>query len=799
MPSLGGLNDVAKGNVEIPSDVINRVLLKDETVVGQFDVFFPEDRFSPKTQFYLTVFSLGLWQVILFFVYLVRLLRHALCACKECADSVYFRRGKLIVTSRGRIVCWETTLRQSNSCLDRKTYHHVTSKTQIFHVDDVAQTSLSYSDRQRCLNCCCHDYSTGIDVSFYRYNTEGTWPRSPFLATSSPNHYISTVMSATLQKFEATRTWLMSAPEKQCVTVRITSNPDDHIYDGEYALEPLEDLTRFHQYLNDVLTNSRMEYYFSKANNTSATSRGFEYPNPGTVEANPPVFLSIKAATDLDQLRKFGDESGTAVTHGVKEIHPDMSNFSLVDEDGNVTVPKKWVPLSPGEEIVCAVGFGYAMTSFDYFLSTVTLGWYYFRCLRAHVIRRSAYILTTHRIVELLLVQKKGKVPAELGSMDMFVRSYFPKEVLSGSILSRQGGLFCTSSLLTSHGTISLQVPSSHFYFAQKMQLATSRYAEVPIADISDLEAQQINDVIQTSPAFQEPDECIENNPYGERIPHASERLLDHSRRKYLTDQLTSFEKLLYPMLPSETLLTRFQSGAHYLPFLSYLLCPFFNEHPNSSRWVGLVNLVRCLTCCRRPLLTVNASVVTNHTFFYTSTTETLQHLLEDSLFLDKNNDNNVKTDGEGEAGDVENNANKHSSVQSKRGSARRGVQDDLSVTLGRTELNSCGTCCGPASRFYLDPFVLVWVPVHALRSQQLSIVSSGAKPFAEKLLCCELESRSFQSRYVLNVDTKLGLSFNFAEDFPYKAWIKDRRLAKFHATLGAIQTYSHSHSHPNF
>lgn len=134
------------------------------------------------------------------------------------------------------------------------------------------------------------------------------------------------------------------------------------------------------------------------------------------------------------------------VTHilpvpGVKEQFPDLTNFTLVDEDGNVTVPSKWIALTPGESIVSAVGQYYKPTCCEIVLSVATLGLYYLRFVRSKLFERSAVILTTHRVVEVLLFQARGKVPAELGSVDVVVRSYFPKQVQSGNVGTSHGEL----------------------------------------------------------------------------------------------------------------------------------------------------------------------------------------------------------------------------------------------------------------------------------------------------------------------------------------------------------------------
>lgn len=74
MPSLGGINNIVRLNSDIPSDLLARHLLQGEEVVGQFDTFFPEptSSLSPRLEIYLTIFTLGFYQVIKAFLYLFR-------------------------------------------------------------------------------------------------------------------------------------------------------------------------------------------------------------------------------------------------------------------------------------------------------------------------------------------------------------------------------------------------------------------------------------------------------------------------------------------------------------------------------------------------------------------------------------------------------------------------------------------------------------------------------------------------------------------------------------------------------
>ena len=134
MPNLGGLNDTIQGNIEVPSEVIRRMLLKNEEVLGQFDVYYPTNSYSPRFIFFMTLCTMGLYHIYRLFISCIVWLRHAMCGtCQSCADEIYFTRGKLIITSKGRLIYWDLTTRQSNS-IDGKTYHDISTNTKVFNV-----------------------------------------------------------------------------------------------------------------------------------------------------------------------------------------------------------------------------------------------------------------------------------------------------------------------------------------------------------------------------------------------------------------------------------------------------------------------------------------------------------------------------------------------------------------------------------------------------------------------------------------------------------------------------------------
>lgn len=728
MPSLGGLNNLAKTSADVPADLLARLLLKNETVLGQFDTFYPDAEYSPRVQIYLTIFTVGLYQVWLFLRYLWRICKHLLCQCECCADPIDFTRAKLILTSSGRLIHWQQQVRQANH-VDQQTYHNVEATTSVYHLEDLAQITLQYSDHNHFL-CCCHDYLTGVKLTFRSFDVAGTVATSQYTTVSDAAGYLHRANSELLLD-----TFSHSADRADCrhslgcrapVSLLLLSNPDDHIYDGEYGLEPFEDLLKFHQHVCSLMTNVRGEVskgrrkHAGGASGSSGSSSAFMAADDADLSF-PPTFLTAKALRSEEFKQKFGDGGGesTNVLPGVKELLPldTISNFTLVEPDGYVNVPLRYINLHPHEEVIAAVGMRYKWTASDYLVYCLTLGFLRFNLFAKRVYNTTAVVLTSHRIVEIVLCQHKGKVPTELGKMDMWLQSYYPKQVLSGSVQVVDRGRQVLSSLLTAHGAITLRLPSIHFVFAQRMQLVAARMQPIPIGAYADLEA---------------------------RLPDLSHLLAAAGDEALPVTTYSVLDKLLLPLLPREELVFKHRSGERFQP---WLCCRFFSFTPNqlhSSTNVlynmcNSVRLLQCWSCRTLPRQVASSAVLTSHTMFYINYAHT------------------------------------------GTGSGSGSGHDEL----GHSKIRQ--TCCSAKQKtdYFLDPFSFIWVPVRSVREHSLTVINSGAKPLSQS--CCALHTRSFRARYILHVQSSLGLVFPFAEDVRFKAWNKDIGLARFQSALGAV------------
>ncbi len=91
------------------------------------------------------------------------------------------------------------------------------------------------------------------------------------------------------------------------------------------------------------------------------------------------------------------------------------------------------------------------MSTFKWFLSIITLGYYYCKYISPMKYDRSALVLTNKRVVDMDIYQRAGTVPTHLANFSVKVRSYFPGDVVSGYV-SSLNKLNLTASILCEGG-----------------------------------------------------------------------------------------------------------------------------------------------------------------------------------------------------------------------------------------------------------------------------------------------------------------------------------------------------------
>jgi hypothetical protein len=183
--------------------------------------------------------------------------------------------------------------------------------------------------------------------------------------------------------------------------------------------------------------------------------------------------MNQKLSSHLDRNNVF-----TSPVDGVvRKESNEMCDFNIVEESDEVTIPTRYIPLTPGEVIISAIGSKYKTSSSDIWQSVLTLGLFWVKSLRNKEKRRTANILTNFRVIELWYEAVNGKIPNSLnGHIRIRVRSVFPGAVNSGFIKSN-GIDSVTSAILTNGGQLSIVLPLNDrsANFAELLQCVNTR------------------------------------------------------------------------------------------------------------------------------------------------------------------------------------------------------------------------------------------------------------------------------------------------------------------------------------
>lgn len=146
------------------------------------------------------------------------------------------------------------------------------------------------------MNCCYGDFGTGIDISFHSFDHLAL-PWSRYMYTNHPSNFLLNLSSYIKNSVAYSVYNSITYGNKDPLVIRVFSNCDDKVYDGEYGREPLEDLCK----LNDALVKAM-------------GNRGVYYPNKTTPQTLDPVkrnvhtFLSARESMDIEIQKTYGAE-----------------------------------------------------------------------------------------------------------------------------------------------------------------------------------------------------------------------------------------------------------------------------------------------------------------------------------------------------------------------------------------------------------------------------------------------------------------------------------------------------------
>lgn len=437
LPNKHGFTSVVKDRLEVPAEAISRLLMKDEKVCGEFDCYYPDWKtYSFSTHLNTTYKTLGLYLFYLLYKTIEYWLQ-SLCGI----EPVSMNRGKMVVTDKGRLLFWQLKAKQSrwSLLLDGRAAFTVGQAVRIMNIRDVRETTVLYND-MNAFGCCCNDSKVSLEVVFNSFPVDRdeyndffyTQPCGEFYDLVQRSTNVPNVKSGMFGRGSvASKTYATSSKSStgEALVVRLVSKEGDECVQSEnHGQEALERILALQGELSKHLE------------------------------------LRDSFITDKEIIAAYKDTE-------------ELTNFELVDKDGDVTIPTNYISLTDGEHIIASIGQQYVMSCTDMFLCCLSLGMYY--CLHSLGKRqrqRTAHILTNKRIVEIFVEAQNGIVPINMKNMKARIRSVFPGRVLSGFI-SYQAKAVTHSALLTESGEIHLMLPihSKSAIFAQSMQSVSSR------------------------------------------------------------------------------------------------------------------------------------------------------------------------------------------------------------------------------------------------------------------------------------------------------------------------------------
>lgn len=444
---ISGLTDNVVELTETPDEALARILLPGEVIKAQFDCYFPDGMIPVWKLVMLCFMTLGLYLFVLAF----RAIRRCCYKYRCCTPSLLtYKRGKLGITNKGRLICWNEKvvqvktepsdgtmmkcaktfccwllpiwycfckpctlfLRSLCGCKDMcaaPTQYEIKQHTRVYGASSIRQVSQYYKSSAAFL-CCCVEYECGIEVSIDEFNfgfhdSSATTTQEP---GSSYFDKLSGLLDATTEGVEA----VVGIYQKNII--RVLSNTFDRYHNGDIH-EVLADLAVLH---GEIISSLPMM--------------------DDCFVHNPD--LALGKNSKMDTTDKF-------------------VGVTIVSDNRTVMIPSQWLPMMEGEEIIATNGECYMMSCWEWFLTIITFGYYYCKNVRHLKYDRSALILTNKRIIDIDIFHRAGEVPWHLANFSIKCRSFLPGRVTAGYLLSKDNKNL-SSSLLCDGGQLIMTFPS---------------------------------------------------------------------------------------------------------------------------------------------------------------------------------------------------------------------------------------------------------------------------------------------------------------------------------------------------
>lgn len=283
------LTPIIRARTEVPKQQLSRLLLKGEEVTGQFDVMYETKppSFLGDLMFYVFTFmTVGVYAAIM-----------AWCPdiLPSCICGRYMRRAKMVVTSKGRVICWDLVISRSlqGFSLDNRIHYSYSNSTTIYMIKDLKQMTLKYTKAS-----CWGQFQDHIELAFHSFNHARN-ASGMFLRTKPNRTFLGTIASFLSGSVDAGTAVADRSPS----IVRVLSDrldliyPDPSVHRGR---EGIEDMAALAEKLNKA---------FGRAGSCNV-------PNNWC----PDVFVPV-----------LHDSSMPLSSSGVREMTHDLENITLLD------------------------------------------------------------------------------------------------------------------------------------------------------------------------------------------------------------------------------------------------------------------------------------------------------------------------------------------------------------------------------------------------------------------------------------------------------------------------------------
>lgn len=456
---------------------LERMLADGESVTATFDVKFPGEFLPLWKIVMMCVFSLGLYGFVLFF----RWVRRCCYRWRCCVPSVVsFSFGKMAITNKGRIICWEEKVLQEkppqencpDSChgswflcyldafflssiccpfklccrLDKlicnilwmplkccvlmccrdacapPVNYSTSNVTRVYRTGDVKQISQYFVSEATCIWCCL-DYSCGIEVSFNQFNHGSDHLQIATRSWFHENHFGEDAPgAASSSSLGAYWTWARSVYDK---VVAPGIDVIEGAFGGTSNLKVLK-----------IISNSGDRVHNG---NVDSVLRDLAMLHKKFLDCLPELPNAIVPSSIDPAGIKLTMESGFngAAAETKLELTDWFKLVTVVKNDGTVQLPSDWVPILPNEVVISVTGQVPIMTCVQWFWTIISCG-YFYCCSNPNYRRRkytrSAIVLTNKRLITMDLYERSGSIPATLSNFSVQVKSFILDKVRSGYI-----------------------------------------------------------------------------------------------------------------------------------------------------------------------------------------------------------------------------------------------------------------------------------------------------------------------------------------------------------------------------